>query len=65
MTTGDSPQTDITSSTAFNDALKSILIEAHDNDVSVEGGWNCRNGSLYPDWDIVVTEVEKDEEDTT
>lgn len=40
-------------------ALRSLLLCAHENGVDVEGGWECRNGSDRPDWDVVVTEVEK------
>ena len=27
----------------------------------IEGGWDCRNGRDYPDWDVLITEVEKSE----
>lgn len=46
-------------SDAFNAELKALLRRAHDEGVDVEGGWNCRNGETYPDWDVVVTEVRK------
>lgn len=49
----------ITSRSALNDALQSLLCRASDNDIDVAGGWDCRNGPEYPDWDIVITEVEK------
>ncbi len=42
--------------------LRDLLRRAHRGDTEVRGGWACRNGSEYPDWDIVVTEVEKPEE---
>lgn len=44
----------------LNTELKSLLRRAHGNDVGVEGGWECRNGDRYPDWDVVVTEVQAD-----
>lgn len=49
----------LTSEAALNDELRALLQQAHENGVDVEGGWECRNGSKYPDWDIVVSEVEK------
>lgn len=52
----------LTSSSAVNKALKSILCRAHNNGVDVEGGWDCRNGNEYPDWDVVVTRVEKNDD---
>lgn len=46
---------------AFHEKLQELVRRAHDNDVDVEGGWACRNGDGHPDWDVVVTEVEKAE----
>lgn len=50
----DSPET----ATEFNAALGTLLRQAADADISVEGGWDCRNGGDYPDWDVVITELE-------
>jgi hypothetical protein len=58
MTTSDPPDDPIDTEAAFNEALRHLLAEAHANDVGVEGGWECRNGGLVPDWDVVVSEVE-------
>lgn len=44
----------------LNERLRSLLGDAYANDVDVEGGWECRHDDGRPDWDIVVTEVEKD-----
>lgn len=44
----------------LNAELISLLRRAHDNGVDVEGGWECRNGTDHPDWDVLVTEVRKD-----
>lgn len=46
---------------AFHEELQELVRRAHANDVDVEGGWACRNGDGHPDWDVVVTEVEKAE----
>ena len=43
----------------LNQALKALLRRAYENGIDVEGGFDCRNGSGHPDWDVVVTEVEK------
>ncbi|AEN06091.1 hypothetical protein Halar_2436 [halophilic archaeon DL31] len=47
----------------LNAKLKTLLRRAHDNGVDVEGGWDCRNGESpgHPDWDVVVSEVRKNE----
>lgn len=55
-------ETAITSEEELNEALKALLRRAHNNDIDVRGGWECRNGEEHPDWDLVVTEVRKNEE---
>lgn len=54
-------ETPITSKAALNDELKALLLRAYENGVDVEGGFECRNGTEHPDWDVIVTEVEKNE----
>lgn len=58
MTTKETP---LTSKANFNAELKSLLRRAHTSGVDVEGPWDCRNGSEHPDWDVIVTEVQKPE----
>ncbi|WP_431358905.1 hypothetical protein [Halovenus amylolytica] len=48
-----------TSADELHTDLQALIRQAHSNGVDVQGGWECRNGTEYPDWDIVVTEVEK------
>ena len=55
-------ETAITSEEELNEALKALLRRAHENGIDVRGGWECRNGEEHPDWDLVVTEVRKNEE---
>ncbi|WP_185903309.1 hypothetical protein [Halonotius terrestris] len=52
----DSPQT----AAEFNAALGALLRQAADAGVGIEGGWDCRNGGDHPDWDVVITELEKE-----
>ena len=59
MTTEETP---LTSAGALNAELKALLRRAYANGIDVEGGWDCRNGTEHPDWDVIVTEVEKNEE---
>ena len=47
--------------TELKAGIRLLFKEAHDNGVDVKGGWECRNGDRYPDWDVVVTEVQKSE----
>ena len=42
--------------------LKALLLRAYENGIDVEGGFECRNGVEHPDWDVVVTEVQKNEQ---
>ncbi len=56
-----SEETPITSKSELNAELKSLLLRAYENGVDPEGGFECRNGVEHPDWDVVVTEVEKGE----
>lgn len=56
MTPDDSP---LESEAAFADALRSLVRRAHDGGVGIKGGWECRTDADMPDWDVLVTEVEK------
>ena len=58
MTTEDAS---VTTKGELNAALISLLRRAYTNGIDVEGGWECRNEVTHPDWDVVVTEVRKDE----
>ncbi|WP_162224400.1 hypothetical protein [Halorussus amylolyticus] len=50
---------DVTTEQMFEKALEALFRTAHENDVPVRGGWELRNGDGTPDWDVVVTVVEK------
>ncbi|WP_299233006.1 hypothetical protein [Natronomonas sp.] len=43
--------------------IRLLFKQAHGNGVDVTGGWDCRNGDRYPDWDVVVTELRKPDHD--
>lgn len=57
MSTDHSTDEEPQSTDSFNEALRELLRSAHDNGVNVEGGWECRNGTPYPDWDVDVIEL--------
>jgi hypothetical protein len=59
MTSEGSP---LTSKEELNAALKGLLRRAYESGIDVEGGFECRNGVEHPDWDVVVTEVEKNDQ---
>jgi hypothetical protein len=59
MTAEEQP---VASEEELHTELQSLLQQAHQNDVDVEGGCDCRNGTEYPDWDVIVTEVQKAEQ---
>ncbi|MEF8914612.1 hypothetical protein [Natronomonas sp.] len=48
-------------SAELNTELEAVLRRAHESGVDVRGGWECRNGPESPDWDVLITEVEKPE----
>jgi hypothetical protein len=54
-----SEETPLTSTEELNAELKALLTRAYETGVDVEGGFECRNGAEHPDWDVIVTEVEK------
>lgn len=54
----DSP-TGPTTEAELHTMLRELLQTAFRNGLSVQGGWDARNGSTYPDWDVVVTRVAK------
>lgn len=49
----------VSSEDELRSQLETLFQRAHENDVDVEGGWECRNGDGHPDWDVIVTEVQK------
>ncbi len=49
------PQT----SQEFRRQLRRLLRTAFENDVDVEGAFNCRNGPSMPDYEVLITEIEK------
>lgn len=51
----------LTSKAALNAELKAVLLRAYENGLDVEGAFECRNGVEHPDWDVIVTEVQKNE----
>ena len=51
----------ITSKAELNAELKGLLRQAYESGIDVEGGFECRNGVEHPDWDVIVTEVEKND----
>jgi len=54
-------ETSLTSKEELNAELKALLRRAYESGIDVEGGFECRNGFEHPDWDVIVTEVEKNE----
>ncbi len=50
-----------TSRKTLKKEFRTLLRQAHENGADVRGGWECRNGDGHPDWDVVITEVEKPE----
>lgn len=51
----------VTSADELNAELHALLRRAHDSGVEVRGGWTCPHDGGHPDWDVVVTGVERRE----
>jgi hypothetical protein len=45
----------------FNESLNELVQRAYETGVDIEGGWECRNASENPDWDVVILEITKRE----
>ena len=58
MSSEESP---LTSRAELNAELQALLVRAYESEIAVEGGFECRNGAAHPDWDVVVTEVKKND----
>ncbi|MFP9062063.1 hypothetical protein ACLI4R_16295 [Natrialbaceae archaeon A-chndr2] len=56
-----SEETSLTSKGGLNTELKVLLRRAYESGIDVEGGFECRNGVEHPDWDVIITEVEKND----
>ena len=52
----DTPET----TEAFAAALETLIQQAADAGVTVTGGWDCRAAGDAPDWDVVITEVDRE-----
>ncbi|MFW5928993.1 MAG: hypothetical protein ACOCT0_01045 [Halobacteriota archaeon] len=52
---------DITSEDEFDSALQELLLIANDNGIDPRGSWEVRFDGAVPDWEIVVTELAKEE----
>ena len=57
-----SEETSLMSREELNAEFQALLLRAYENGIDVEGGFECRNGADHPDWDVIVTEVEKNEQ---
>lgn len=57
MTAAEAP---IESRAELNAELRALLVRAYDEGIEVKGGFECESGAAYPDWDVVVTEIERD-----
>jgi len=54
-----SEETSLSSKEELSAELKTLLRRAYKSGIDVKGAFECRNGAEHPDWEIIVTEVEK------
>ena len=57
-----SEETSLASKEELNAELKALLRRAYESGIDVEGGFECRNGDDHLDWDVIITEVEKNDQ---
>ena len=55
----DDTQPNVTDEPPFRTALTQLLQTARENGIDVEGGWDIDGHDGHPDWDVVVTVVER------
>ena len=49
-----------TTATLFEEALSTLLIAAHENGIDVSGAWEASHDRTTPEWDVVVTVLERE-----
>ncbi|WP_424016765.1 hypothetical protein ACOZ4N_12840 [Halorientalis pallida] len=59
----DDPNLRVTDESTFETLLTELLRTAHQNGIEVEGGWDVDGEDGHPDWDVVVTVVERTADD--
>ena len=59
----EDPQLNVTDETTFETLLGELLRTAHENGIAVGGGWDVDGDDGHPDWDVVVTVVERAADD--
>lgn len=47
------------SAEAFEAALEALFQRAHAEGVEVDGAWECLSQAADPDWDVIVTELDR------
>jgi hypothetical protein len=57
-----SEETPLTSKEELKAELQALFLRAYESGLDVEGGFECRNGADHPDWDVIVTEVRKNDQ---
>jgi len=56
-------KTDVDDAAVLEERLAELLRSAHRNGVTVDGGWEVDGTDGYPDWDVVVTVVERTDDE--
>ncbi|MFB6133467.1 MAG: hypothetical protein ABEJ55_00570 [Halanaeroarchaeum sp.] len=55
----ESEAADIASGDEFEQLLRELLLAATESGIDPQGAWEIRNDRFAPDWDVLVTELEK------
>lgn len=57
-----SEEPSLTSKAELSAEIRALLVRAYKNGIDVKGGYECRNGAKHPDWDVIITEIKKNEQ---
>ncbi|WP_299268686.1 hypothetical protein [Halorientalis sp.] len=61
--TMEDPHLNVTDEPTFETILSELIHTAHQNGIDVEGGWGVDGEDGHPDWDVVVTVVDRAADD--
>lgn len=59
MTSNQTIEMPITSSTAFESALATLVNSAVDNDVNVRGAWEFQTSGSTLEWDVNIAKLDR------
>ncbi|SEN50492.1 hypothetical protein SAMN05216388_1003275 [Halorientalis persicus] len=59
----EDPHLSVPDAASFERLLTKLIRLAHENGIDIEGGWDVDGDDGHPDWDVVVTVVDRAADD--